>query len=219
MKSSTDTGFINKHGQINLGPTGKKGSSNQIEYKLQCPVGHQYVANGANISVKRCPLCNEAEADKRNKKPNVRHIPKGGLNLKFDAQTILKLCDSAVQFSTVSDVLLNNYDDQRKLSVITIYLDCGLSMTEKVISREGKLILDRQVHAKQLSLIRPQLFKKFQTEIENILPGCEMHFGVDRGEVLLVNQIDNSVYDVRFQKDRWKTKKRGKPNMHKFRVN
>lgn len=51
------------------------------------------------------------------------------------------------------------------------------------------------------------------------LPGAEMHFGADRGEVLLVNQIDKSVHDVRFEKDRWITKKRAKPNMHRFRVN
>lgn len=218
MKSSTDIGYVNKHGQINLGATGKPGSSNQKEYKLQCREGHQYVANGANISVKRCPICSGADAD-NNEKTKVRRLPKGGLNLKFDIKTILKLSDSAVQFSTVSDVVLNFYDEQKKIALITVHLHCGLILNEQVITRDGKLAFDRGIHAKQLSLIRPQLFKKFRTEIENKLPGAEMHFGADRGEVLLVNQNDNSIHDVRFEKDRWITKKRAKPNMHRFRVN
>jgi hypothetical protein len=57
-RKTTDAGYVNKHGQANLGSTGKPGHWNQVIYKLKCRAcGHVYGANGADIFQKKCPKC------------------------------------------------------------------------------------------------------------------------------------------------------------------
>lgn len=56
---STDTGYINKNNQKNLGKTSKPGTdNNQWFYQMEClKCGHQYYANGTDIWLRKCPKC------------------------------------------------------------------------------------------------------------------------------------------------------------------
>jgi predicted Zn-ribbon and HTH transcriptional regulator len=55
---TTVAGYVNKHGQENLGSTGRPGDHNQTVYKMKCrECGHVYGANGADIFQKKCPKC------------------------------------------------------------------------------------------------------------------------------------------------------------------
>ena len=56
---STAVGYVNKNNQKNLGPTDKKGTDyGQILYNMYCEeCGHEYYANGSDIHLKKCPLC------------------------------------------------------------------------------------------------------------------------------------------------------------------
>lgn len=57
--SSTKMGYINKNNQKNLGKTKLKGSGNQqFFYQMQClHCGHEYLANGHDIWLRKCPNC------------------------------------------------------------------------------------------------------------------------------------------------------------------
>ena len=56
---STAIGYVNKNGQKNLGATGEKGSDIWRNlYNMRCEdCGHEYYANGSDIHLKKCPLC------------------------------------------------------------------------------------------------------------------------------------------------------------------
>ena len=56
--NTTKTGYVNKHGQANLGSTGRPGHHNQTVYRMKCRAcGYVYGANGADIFQKKCPKC------------------------------------------------------------------------------------------------------------------------------------------------------------------
>lgn len=56
---STETGYVNKKNQKNLGKTSKPGTdNNQWFYQMEClDCGHQYFANGSDIWQRKCPKC------------------------------------------------------------------------------------------------------------------------------------------------------------------
>ena len=57
-RKTTDAGYVNTHGQENLGGTGKPGHHNQTVYKMKCRAcAHVYGANGADIFQRKCPGC------------------------------------------------------------------------------------------------------------------------------------------------------------------
>ena len=51
MKRTTDTGYINKNNQKNLGPRGASETHyNQKFYEMEClDCGHRYMANGCDV--------------------------------------------------------------------------------------------------------------------------------------------------------------------------
>lgn len=59
MGYSTNTGYINKNQQKNLGRTEKHGTDNkQWFYELQCQeCDFVYLANGTDIWLRKCPNC------------------------------------------------------------------------------------------------------------------------------------------------------------------
>ncbi|MGE5495404.1 MAG: hypothetical protein ACM3S4_08920 [Burkholderiales bacterium] len=56
---STTEGYINKNNQKNLGKTDRPGSGHlQWFYQMQClKCGHEYYANGHDIWLRKCPVC------------------------------------------------------------------------------------------------------------------------------------------------------------------
>lgn len=56
---STECGFENKNKQINLGKLDEKGTDHgQWFYQMQCQdCGHNYKANGSDIHLRKCPVC------------------------------------------------------------------------------------------------------------------------------------------------------------------
>ena len=56
---TTDIGYVNKNGQINLGRTEERGTDHgQWFYKMECQnCGHVYKANGTDIWQRKCPKC------------------------------------------------------------------------------------------------------------------------------------------------------------------
>lgn len=56
---TTDTGYINRNGQINLGRTSERGTDHgQWFYKMECQkCGYVYKANGTDIWLRKCPMC------------------------------------------------------------------------------------------------------------------------------------------------------------------
>lgn len=56
---STETGYVNKNNQKNLGKTDEPGSGNfQWFYEMEClNCGHKYKANGHDIWLRKCPKC------------------------------------------------------------------------------------------------------------------------------------------------------------------
>lgn len=56
-KGTTEPGYVNQRGQVVLRATGEPGNDhNQRIYVLRCgDCGHEYGANGADISQRRCP--------------------------------------------------------------------------------------------------------------------------------------------------------------------
>lgn len=59
MSKTTEPGYINRHGQINLGPTSPPcpgNDHNQIIYVMRCiECGTNYGANGSDIFQRKCP--------------------------------------------------------------------------------------------------------------------------------------------------------------------
>lgn len=56
-RGTTAVGFVNRHGQEVVRPTGRMGTDhNQYVYVLRCRTcGHEYGANGSDIFLRRCP--------------------------------------------------------------------------------------------------------------------------------------------------------------------
>lgn len=56
---STETGYENKNGQVNIGKTEKEGTGHmQYLYEMECKYCHKrYYANGHDIFLKKCPSC------------------------------------------------------------------------------------------------------------------------------------------------------------------
>lgn len=63
-KKTTETGFINKNGQVVIRNTGKPGTDHlQYVYQLRCNnCGEVYGANGSDIWDRRCPKCGGGES-------------------------------------------------------------------------------------------------------------------------------------------------------------
>lgn len=56
---STDTGYINKNNQKNLGYRGiSETHYNQRFFEMEClDCGHKYMANGCDVWLRKCPKC------------------------------------------------------------------------------------------------------------------------------------------------------------------
>ncbi len=56
---STATGYINRNNQVNLGKTDQHGTDyGQWLYRMRCEhCLHEYYANGSDIHLKKCPVC------------------------------------------------------------------------------------------------------------------------------------------------------------------
>jgi hypothetical protein len=59
VRSTTESGFVNLHGQITIRNTLLLGTDhNQYVYQLGCSkCGHVYGANGSDIHERKCPAC------------------------------------------------------------------------------------------------------------------------------------------------------------------
>ncbi|HEX9060679.1 MAG TPA: hypothetical protein VF941_10910 [Clostridia bacterium] len=58
-KNTTEIGYENRKGQINLGRTGELGTDHmQYLYKMQCKFCNtEYKSNGSDIFQRKCPEC------------------------------------------------------------------------------------------------------------------------------------------------------------------
>ena len=58
---TTDTGYINKNNQKNLGYRGMSETHyNQKFFELEClDCGHKYMANGCDVWLRKCPRCGD----------------------------------------------------------------------------------------------------------------------------------------------------------------
>ena len=56
---TTDAGYINKNNQKNLGYVGKSETHyNQRFFQMEClDCGHKYFANGCDVWLRKCPVC------------------------------------------------------------------------------------------------------------------------------------------------------------------
>lgn len=56
---TTQPGYVNKHGQKNIGKTDRPGTDNlQWFYQMECSkCGYRYLSNGSTIYEKKCPKC------------------------------------------------------------------------------------------------------------------------------------------------------------------
>ena len=59
LTHTTDTGYVNDWKQENIGKTDRMGTDHlQYLYKMKCGIcGHEYLANGTDIFIKKCPNC------------------------------------------------------------------------------------------------------------------------------------------------------------------
>ena len=67
---TTDTGYINKNNQKNIGYYGiSETHYNQKFFRLEClDCGHKYLANGCDVWLRKCPVCAGA-------KPKDKFVP------------------------------------------------------------------------------------------------------------------------------------------------
>ena len=61
---TTQTGFENRNGQVNLGPLGMPGTDhNQQLYQMRCrQCGGEHAANGSDVFQRKCPKCQGGRA-------------------------------------------------------------------------------------------------------------------------------------------------------------
>ena len=75
---STDTGYINKNNQKNLGYKGiSETHYNQKFFEMECiDCGYKYMANGCDIWLRKCPKCspNKISVDSKPLKATARKI-------------------------------------------------------------------------------------------------------------------------------------------------
>ena len=64
---TTDAGYINKNNQKNLGYKGiSETHYNQKFFEMEClDCGHKYMANGCDVWLRKCPLCQPTSRKKR----------------------------------------------------------------------------------------------------------------------------------------------------------
>lgn len=57
--TTTTIGYVNRNGQMNRGHRGKAGNAHfQLAYKMYCKhCRAEYGANGADIHLRKCPVC------------------------------------------------------------------------------------------------------------------------------------------------------------------
>ncbi|MBR5496583.1 MAG: HNH endonuclease [Clostridia bacterium] len=67
---TTDTGYINKNNQKNLGLKGiSETHYNQRFFEMEClECGHRYYANGCDIWLRKCPKCKPSTKNNDNKR-------------------------------------------------------------------------------------------------------------------------------------------------------
>ena len=65
---TTDVGYVNKNNQENLGDCGmSKNHYNQRFFTMKClHCGHKYTANGCDIWLRKCPVCQPPTKNARN---------------------------------------------------------------------------------------------------------------------------------------------------------
>lgn len=63
-----DVGYINKNNQKNLGYRGKSDTHyNQNAFEMEClECGHKYLANGCDVWLRRCPVCQPTRKKNKN---------------------------------------------------------------------------------------------------------------------------------------------------------
>ena len=63
-----DVGYINKNNQKNLGYRGKSDTHyNQNAFEMEClECGHKYLANGCDVWLRKCPVCQPARKKSKN---------------------------------------------------------------------------------------------------------------------------------------------------------
>ena len=73
---TTDVGYINKNNQKNLGFRGEsKTHYNQRFFELEClDCGHRYMANGCDVWLRKCPICEQKKPSSANKQQRSRTI-------------------------------------------------------------------------------------------------------------------------------------------------
>ena len=66
---STDTGYINKNNQKNLGYRGVSDTHyNQKFFEMEClDCGHKYMANGCDVWLRKCPKCSPNKTSRKTK--------------------------------------------------------------------------------------------------------------------------------------------------------
>lgn len=71
---SLDIGYINKNNQKNLGYKGKSETHyNQNAFEMKClDCGHTYLANGCDVWLRKCPVCQPKTNKHRN--PSARTV-------------------------------------------------------------------------------------------------------------------------------------------------
>ena len=64
---TTDTGYINKNNQKNLGYRGiSETHVSAKSYEMEClDCGHHYLANGCDVWLRKCPVCGVKETRKK----------------------------------------------------------------------------------------------------------------------------------------------------------
>lgn len=75
---TTDTGYINKNNQKNLGYKGiSETHYNQRVFELEClDCGHKYMANGCDVWLRKCPKCQPASKTKNKKVVSRNNTPR-----------------------------------------------------------------------------------------------------------------------------------------------
>ncbi len=76
--NTLETGYINKNNQKNLGLKGKSETHyNQNAFGMEClDCGHRYIANGCDVWLRKCPVCQTKTKRTSNNKMSVsRKIP------------------------------------------------------------------------------------------------------------------------------------------------
>lgn len=90
---TTDTGYINKNNQKNLGCKGiSETHYNQKFFEMEClNCGHKYLANGCDIWLRKCPLC-QAKTKKNSVSKNAARTISDKLRYRVLKRDNFKCC-------------------------------------------------------------------------------------------------------------------------------